>query len=441
MSQNNITKQDVRDWVLKLYAKSEEAITPAERKEQHKYATMVQNKNDKSFLSKMLDETSQIRDRRKLAKRIKILIDRYGVPEFFNGWDSFLLKMYASFGYHFDFIAIPIIKRRLRKETATVVIDEARPHLTKHLEERYNAHIGQNVNLLGEVVVGNKEADNRYYHYLEALEAPDINYISIKISGIYAQTHALNYEHSFPDLVERITALYRKAIQFPYKDDDGNMRPKFVNLDMEEYKDSHLTMRVFKAVLDNPEFRDYEAGIVIQAYLPDAWAFQTELLDYAKKRVDNGGAPLKMRLVKGANLEMETVVSSLRGWPNPILPSKVEVDANYLAILERALLPENAKAVRVGVASHNFYSIAFAYLTAEKNGTLDAVTFEMLEGMANHLWRAQSSLGNRVILYTPVVKDEHFLNAISYLVRRMDENTGPENFLAYSFNLKPGTEA
>ena len=44
-------------------------------------------------------------------------------------------------------------------------------------------------------------------------------------------------------------------------------------------------------------------------------------------------------------------------------------------------------------------------------------------------------LGNQIILYTPVVKDENFLNAVSYLVRRLDENTGPDNFLSYSFNL------
>ena len=29
------------------------------------------------------------------------------------------------------------------------------------------------------------------------------DYISVKISGIYAQTHALNYEESFPELVKR----------------------------------------------------------------------------------------------------------------------------------------------------------------------------------------------------------------------------------------------
>ncbi len=431
---------EVQEWVLKLYNTCEQTITDEERREQHKYAVMVQRPQDKKFLVKMLDESSQIRDRKKLAARIKTLIDRYGVPEFLNRRDTFLFKMYQTFGHHFDFIAIPIIKKRLRMDTSKVILDEARPKLTRHLAARAQQKIGQNVNLLGEVVLGNGEADHRYHHYLEALEAPDINYISVKISGIYAQTHALNYEESFPELVKRMSTLYQKAIDFPYTDEKGMKHTKFVNLDMEEYKDAHFTLRLFKTVLSKPEFKNYSAGIVVQAYLPDAYDFQTELLEFAKARAAEGGAPLKMRLVKGCNLEMETVISSLRGWPNPILSSKTEVDANYLHILERALLPQNAKALHIGVASHNLFTIAYAYLLSQKFGSAEYMTFEMLEGMADHVWRAQSQLGNHVILYAPVVKDEHFLNAVSYLVRRMDENTAPDNFLTHSFNLKPGTD-
>lgn len=437
---NRPTIAEVQEWVLKLYNTCEQTITEAERKEQHKYAVMVQRPQDKKFLVKMLDESSQIRDRKKLAARIKTLIDRYGVPEFLNKRDTFLFKMYQSFGHHFDFIAIPIIKQRLRMDTSKVILDEARPKLTEHLAERFKQKIGQNVNLLGEVVLGDGEADHRYHHYLESLEAPDINYISVKISGIYAQTHALNYEESFPELVKRMSALYQKAIDFPYVDENGVKRAKFVNLDMEEYKDTHFTMRLFKTVLSKPEFKNYSAGLVIQAYLPDAYDFQTELLEFAKARLAAGGAPLKMRLVKGCNLEMEAVISSLRGWPNPVRSTKTEVDANYFHILERAMLPENAKALHIGVASHNLFTIAYAYLLSQKLGSSDYMTFEMLEGMADHVWRAQSILGNKVILYAPVVKNEHFLNAVSYLVRRMDENTAPDNFLTHSFNLRPGTD-
>ena len=438
---NKPTIKEVEDWVRKLYDTCEETITASERAEQRKYAIMVQRPQDKKFLVKMLDESSQIRDRKKLALRIKTLIDMYGIPQFLNKRDALLFKLYQLFGYHFDFIAIPIIKKRLRTDTSRVIIDEARPHLTKHLATRFEQKIGQNVNLLGEVVLGNGEADKRYYHYLEALKSPDINYISVKISGIYAQTHALNYEESFPELIRRMSELYQAAIDNPYVDENGQKRAKFINLDMEEYKDAHFTMRLFKAVLSKPEFLHYSAGIVVQSYLPDAWDFQSELLEFAKERCSRGGAPIKMRVVKGCNLEMETVVSSLRGWPNPVRSNKTEVDANYLHIIERGLLPENAKCLHIGMASHNLYTIAYAYLLTQKYGTpKEHFCFEMLEGMADHVWRAQSKLGNHVILYTPVVKDEHFLNAVSYLVRRMDENTAPDNFLTHSFNLQPGTE-
>ncbi|MBQ7716802.1 MAG: proline dehydrogenase family protein, partial [Prevotella sp.] len=163
--------------------------------------------------------------------------------------------------------------------------------------------------------------------------------------------------------------------------------------------------------------------------------------EFAHKRVAEGGSPIKMRIVKGCNLDMENIVSDLRGWPNPVRSNKTEVDANYLHIIERGLKPENAKVLHIGMASHNLFTISYAYLLTEMYHTpKDCFCFEMLEGMANHVWRAQKKLGNHVILYTPVVKKEHFLNAISYLVRRMDENTAPDNFLTHSFSLKPDTK-
>ena len=431
-----ISTTEVLDWAKDFLAKSEKEITGDELKEQKKYAILIQNPNDKTLLSKMLDESSQIHDSKLLARRMKVLIERYGVPQFFSSTDAFLLKLFTSFGYWFDFIAVPIFKQRLRSDTSKVIINEKASFLNHHLTERRKQQIGQNVNLLGEVVLGNGEANHRYEHYLEALKDPQINYISIKISGIYAQINPLNYAKNKVDLCERLARIYQQSIEYPYTDDNGITRSKFVNLDMEEYKDAELTLDVFKTVLALPQFKNYSAGIVIQAYLPDAWNLQSELLAFAKERFANGGAHLKMRLVKGANLQMESIVSSLKGWENPVLGSKVEVDANYLHILDRALEPENAKALHVGVASHNFFSIGYAYLLSKKMGVEKQVTFEMLEGMANHLPRVMRNLGKQIILYTPVVKNEHFLNAVSYLVRRLDENTGKDNFLSYSFNLK-----
>lgn len=437
------TIEEVFSWMRKLYDESYSGLTKTEKSEQHMYGTMVTTPNDKKFIVRMLDETSQVRDTQKLARRVKDLIDQYGIPKFLGPVDHSLFWMYQQFAYTplFNWAAVPIIKWRLRRDTSRVIIDAARPNLTNHLATRFGQDIGQNVNLLGEVVLGNGEADKRYYSYLEALKEPDINYISVKISGIYAQTHALNYKESFPELIRRMSALYQAAIDNPYTTPDGQKRAKFINLDMEEYKDAHLTMKLFKDVLSLPQFKNYEAGVVVQAYLPDAWDFQTELLEFARERVKAGGSPIKMRIVKGCNLDMENIVSDLRGWPNPVRSNKTEVDANYLHIIERGLKPENAQVLHIGMASHNLFTISYAYLLTQMYQTpKDCFCFEMLEGMANHVWRAQKKLGNHVILYTPVVKKEHFLNAISYLVRRMDENTAPDNFLTHSFSLRPDTK-
>ncbi len=444
MSESKLpTISEVFSWMRKLYNESYSGLTKTEKEEQHMYGTMVTTPSDKKFMVRMLDETSQVRDRNKLAIRVKELIDQYGIPNFLDANDRMLFWIYQKFGYNslLNWATVPIIKWRLRRDTSRVIINAARPRLTKHLANRFNQDIGQNVNLLGEVVLGNGEADKRYHSYIEALKEPDINYISVKISGIYAQTHALNYKESFPELVRRMSKLYQTAIDYPYTDPQGVTKPKFINLDMEEYKDAHLTMKLFKDVLSLPQFKNYEAGIVVQAYLPDAWDFQSELLDFAKKRVAAGGSPIKMRIVKGCNLDMENIVSDLRGWPNPVRPNKTEVDANYMHLIERGLKPENAKVLHIGMASHNLFTISYAYLlTQQYNTPKDCFCFEMLEGMANHIWRAQKKFGNHVILYTPVVKKEHFLNAISYLVRRMDENTAPDNFLTHSFSLRPGTK-
>ena len=110
---------------------------------------------------------------------------------------------------------------------------------------------------------------------------------------------------------------------------NGEKAQKFVNLDMEEYKDLHLTKELFKKVLSEEEFFTFPAGIVLQAYLPDSHNLQKELTEWALDRFHKGGAPIKIRIVKGANLAMEQVEASLRGWPQAPYTKKLDVDANY----------------------------------------------------------------------------------------------------------------
>ncbi len=271
------------------------------------------------------------------------------------------------------------------------------------------------------------------------MEDPDVEYISIKISTIYSQINSLAFDETVAILKERLAAIYRVAKINYFIRTDGTQVPKFVNLDMEEYRDLEITYAAFTGTLNEDEFKDYSGGIVLQAYLPDSFGMQRKLTNWAKERVANGGAPVKLRIVKGANMEMEKLESALFNWPLAPYDNKLEVDANYKRMVTYGMEEENIKAVNLGVASHNLFELAYAAVLAKENNLNPYFYFEMLEGMADHVRRALSEGDGDVLLYAPVAAKDEFINAIAYLIRRLDENTAPENFLRYSPDLAVGS--
>src|SRR5207253_4120663 len=193
----------------------------------------------------------------------------------------------------------------------------------------------------------------------------------------------------------------------------------------EPSSDLSLTVAAFTEVLDEPEFLALSAGIVLQAYLPEAFSIQQDLTIWAMARCARGGAPIKLRIVKGANLAMEQVEAALHGWPQAPYTTKLETDANFKRMVAYGCRPEPAWAIRLGVASHNLFDVAYGLLLRQQHGVEGEVECEMLEGMANHQARVVQRAAGGLLLYAPVVKSEDFHSAIAYLVRRLDENTAP----------------
>jgi RHH-type proline utilization regulon transcriptional repressor/proline dehydrogenase/delta 1-pyrroline-5-carboxylate dehydrogenase len=340
----------------------------------------------------------------------------------------------------FPHLFTAMTKWMLRRATSGVILPgEAKP-LEKHLMQRRKNGIRINLNRLGEAILGEKEAFKRLNLYLQDLESPAIDYISVKISTLFSQINLLGFESTLKILSERLKILLRVANNHLFKQKNGHFIPKFVNLDMEEYKDLHLTVALFKHVLDDPEFFSTSAGIVLQSYLPDSYQIQTELTEWAMQRVASGGAPIKIRLVKGANLAMEKVEASIKSWPQATYLQKIEVDANFKRMIDYGCIPIHAEAAHIGIGSHNLFDIAYGMIVRAECQVSDHVGFEMLEGMADHVRRVVQNLSKNMLLYCPAAKREEFQNAIAYLIRRLDENTGSENFLRQSFNLKPGTK-
>ncbi|MGC9351232.1 MAG: bifunctional proline dehydrogenase/L-glutamate gamma-semialdehyde dehydrogenase, partial [Sulfurovum sp.] len=296
-----------------------------------------------------------------------------------------------------------------------------------------------NINVIGEVVHSEAEANRRVEKYISLLENPDIDYLSLKISNMFSQIIPHAHDYTVEKISNQLQRVYRAAKENSYIGNDGQTHYKFVNLDMEEYRDIEITIDSFKKVLSEEAFRDLHAGIVIQAYLPDAMLYIKDLAEWAKERVESGGAPIKIRIVKGANQEMELTEASLRGWPNVTYAHKAEADANYKIAMEYLLDPEVAPYVHTGIASHNLFDHALGMLLARERGVEQYVSAEMLEGMSEAAYQILKKEGLNVILYAPTATKETFTNAIAYLVRRFDENTAEQNFLRHSFGLEVDT--
>lgn len=415
--------------------------TRGEKKRQKQLAGMISDPKGKIFTSAMADQCFRSRSPGRVADQLVYLLRKFGIPGYLPFLKKMQLKAFIVIGRLFAPIMIPIVTWVMRRETSTVILPGEPGRLGHHLRRRHREGIRMNLNHLGEAILGEKEAEHRLEVYLEDLANPDVEYVSIKISTIYSQINLLAREETLEILAKRLRQLYRAAMSHTYRTADGRSVQKFVNLDMEEYRDLHLTVDLFKRVLDEEEFKAFSAGIVLQAYLPDSYEIQKSLTAWAIDRCARGWAPIKIRIVKGANLAMEAFEASLRGWPQAPYREKVDVDANYKRMLIFGMETLQARAVNLGVGSHNLLDIAFAMLLRARQGVEKEVCFEMLEGMAGHLSRVVQGLSGGMLLYCPAAKRHEFQNAVAYLIRRLDENTAKENFLRHSFQLKEGSAA
>jgi len=423
-----------------LQHRATELQTRVEKRQQAELERMLQSGSDRATLTQMTDQAFRAKTPRRVADQLTHILDVQGVPRFFNAMDRTLLKGFQSFGGYLPGVSVPLVKDKMREETANVILPGEMEHLSEHLDARRDQGVRMNVNFLGEALLGEEDARGRLKAYLSALQQPSIEVISVKATTIYSQISPISHRHALAVLCDRMELLYRAAAKARYRRKDGEESAKFVYLDMEEYRDLEVTVDCFIETLSRPGLADVNAGIALQAYVPDSYLAQKRINAWARERVASGGSPVTIRLVKGANMEAERVEASVEGWPQAPFQDKRDTDANYKRMLHEALRPENVPAVRIGVATHNLFEAAYALCLGAERGALDAMQFEMLEGMANHQRRALSELAEDILLYAPATRQEDFLNAVGYLIRRMDENTGPDNFLRHAFKLEVGSE-
>jgi RHH-type transcriptional regulator, proline utilization regulon repressor / proline dehydrogenase / delta 1-pyrroline-5-carboxylate dehydrogenase len=413
--------------------------TQDERARAERLGRLMEDPRGKELTIALTDQAFRSRRPERIADQLHYLLERYGAPRFMEWWERIGLTLGALMGQYLPSLVVPPIVARLRHETESLILPGEDADLRRYLAERRAAGIRLNLNQLGEAILGEAEAARRLEAYLALLARDDVEYISVKVSSVSSQIDLTAFRHTVEVVKDRLRTLYRQAQRHHYRHPDGRVTPKFVNLDMEEYRDLDLTVAAFREVLDEDEFHALPAGIVLQAYLPESHRAQRALVAWALARGERGGAPIKLRVVKGANLAMERSEADLHGWPQAPYAVKGDVDANFKRMVEYGCRPEHARAVHLGIASHNLFDVAYGLLLRAEAGIERWVEFEMLEGMANHQARVVQGRAGGLLLYAPVVRAEDFHSAIAYLVRRLDENTAPDNFLRHVFGLEPGS--
>ncbi len=409
-----------RAWVLR---------TPAQRRRPQALSRLLACASGARLVFALTDRVLRPVDLATAADQLSDIAS--GPLDGFSVRDAGLLRFAGRAGHRAPFAVVPLVAARLRQETAQLIFPAEGHRLGGQLARLRARNRRPNLNLLGEAVLGVEEAGRRAAAIEALLRRPDVDCISVKVSAVAAGLSLVDFAGSLDRICAPLQRLYRVAA--------AGRPPKLVHLDMEEHRDLDLTVEVFRRALGGADLLGLPAGIALQAYLPDSHAALSAALEFARERTRAGGAPVRVRLVKGANLAMEHTQAELAGWPPAPYPNKAETDASYKALLERLLHAAQEGVVRVGVASHNLFDVAFALVLAEELGT--EAEIEMLSGMAHHQAAAVAERTGRLLLYTPVVTRADYRNALAYLARRLDENTTPEGFLRHAAELRPGTPA
>ncbi|MEB2787862.1 proline dehydrogenase family protein [Campylobacter upsaliensis] len=416
-----------------LQSKIEQNLSASERQFHAKMQKLLNNPKNKVMLIELLDRSFRCKDKKASFELIEHTLNKFGIADFFSAFEKFLLFSFLNFGKLAPNLSVPFFVSHLRNDTKAMVLDANESFLAPHIAKRKSENnITLNVNLIGEEVLGEVESKYRMQKYEEALKSSYITYISIKITTIFSQINIIDFDYSKEEVVKRLDKLYALALE----EQNRQGVSKFINLDMEEFRDLELTVAAF---MESVSKFDIKAGIVLQAYIPDSYEYLKKLLAFSKERVLKGMQPIKIRFVKGANMESEETIASQRGWELPTFERKIDTDSNYNKMLNLVLEDENYKYINVGIASHNIFEIAYAYTRIKEAGASESFTFEMLEGMSLQCSYELSQMHD-LILYAPVCDEAHFNNAIAYLVRRLDENTSEDNFMRYFFNLKVGSK-
>jgi RHH-type proline utilization regulon transcriptional repressor/proline dehydrogenase/delta 1-pyrroline-5-carboxylate dehydrogenase len=359
------------------------------------------------------------------------------LEEYFSRVDHALggLAMLAQ-ALHAGTLVAPVVRRNVVNLARRFIAEETSGHLVSVLEALRKEPAAFTLDIVGEATVSDLEAQTMQQRYLDLLRRlakvsenwqpcaqiddtpsgriPRVN-LSVKLSALCARFDPLD-----PNTEAIVGRRLRELLS------EASRLGAAITVDMEQYAFKELTLEIFRAVLEEEEFRQQpRVAIALQAYLRDAEHDVRELIRWARRHKRRIG----VRLVKGAYWDSEIAWAKQKNWPIPVYLDKAETDANYER-LSRLLL-ENHDVIDPAFGSHNLRSLAHAIVAAKMIGVPNGgYEMQMLYGMAEPVRQAIIEHGERVRVYLPV---GDLLPGMSYLIRRLMENTSNTSFLRQTY--------
>jgi proline dehydrogenase len=265
-------------------------------------------------------------------------------------------------------------------------------------EEMNREGIAVSLDSLGESVTVAEQAHASaaiYHELLDAIEARKLNAnVSVKLTQMGMDFSPALAEEILIDMVEH--AAHAKS---------------FVRIDMEGTPLTEATLQMVERLHVRPGLFG-RVGAVLQAYLYRTAADTERLLSQG----------IRIRLCKGAYKE----------GPEHAFPSKADVDANYVKLMQRMATyvnPQLGRPVFCGIATHDEAIIEqMTRFVTEQGIPKSTFEFQMLYGVRRDLQRKLAAQGYGVRVYIPFGAEWY-----PYFMRRLAERPANVLFLAKNF--------
>jgi RHH-type transcriptional regulator, proline utilization regulon repressor / proline dehydrogenase / delta 1-pyrroline-5-carboxylate dehydrogenase len=363
------------------------------------------------------------------------------------------LSLYERAGLHIAGIGrkfpsrIPQIMKHARKHVLAQVggfveiFEDGSPqHIIGSLEAEYaETGIGYEANLVTESAKSEAEA-KRNIRWLQGALRSGAKRLAIKPTCLVPYS---NVAIATPSLRVKLRDAFCEIFQVAQENPLADGQTAIITIDSEHSDILRLVSDAFIIAARN--FPKVRVQLVGQAYAKDT---ETLLLDplmtASKQRVQDGGVPLGMRLVGGANEKGEKQHVSAMGWSNlPIVGSRAATHANYMHLRSKMIDPIKDGDFTLTIASMNLITMTDSLIELARAGVLASqnggfVSFSMLRGMTGQeIFRyLKKKYGVEGHEYIPVIPMAVIVELFKYYLRRIDElatkdgGKGISNYLA-----------